>query len=66
MSRDVRNTDINEGTTHVRLVLGKSEQFTDVRCPNCGALLYREILKSESALRTIEIKCRRCGTVNLL
>lgn len=48
-----------------RLVMSKAENFEDVRCPDCGALLYRELKKSASSDRTIQIKCRRCGEVSM-
>lgn len=46
----------------IRLVLNKSDDFHDVRC-SCGALLFKELKKSATADRVIEIKCRKCGTL---
>jgi ribosomal protein L37E len=55
----------NEGRKKIRLVLGKSSDFHEVRCESCGALLYRELIKSGPVTRIVEIKCRRCGTVKV-
>ena len=49
----------------VRLFVGKSHDFRDVRCEECGRLLYRELLKSGPVNRVIEIKCRKCGHLNV-
>lgn len=56
----------NENRPHkkYRLVLSKTAEFNDVRCSHCGALLFRELKKSEETDRLIEIKCRRCGSMS--
>jgi ribosomal protein S27E len=51
--------------SRVKLVVGKSNNFRDVRCEECGRLLYRELLKSGPVNRVIEIKCRKCGHLNV-
>jgi len=56
---------IEKSQTKIKLMLGPSEDFRDVRCDGCGALLYRELIKSESVNRVIEIKCKRCGKVQI-
>ncbi len=54
----------NNARRKKRLVIRKPV-FGDVRC-SCGALLYREMRKSDDAIeRVIEIKCRKCGTVKV-
>ena len=63
----VDNTSENKDTVivkrKVKLVLSKSDDFQDVRC-DCGALLFRELKKSDTDARTVEIKCRRCGKIS--
>ena len=44
-------------STH-RLIVRKPKSF---RCLGCGAMLFREMSKSDGGERPIEIKCRRCG-----
>ena len=41
----------------------KENAFREVRCKSCSALLYRVLQKSQGSNR-VEIKCRRCGTMN--
>ena len=57
------NSDNKIRKRRLRLVLNKPDDFHDVRC-ECGALLYRELNKSVSDGRIIEIKCRRCGRLH--
>ncbi len=48
----------------VRVVIRKAN-YRDVRCTDCNTLLARaavSLLKSES--KSVEIKCRKCGTLN--
>lgn len=51
----------------VRLVLkGTAEGFEDVRCSGCHTLLYRIKGRLHKSQETqIEVKCRKCGNVNL-
>ena len=46
----------------VRLILSKGKK-DEVRCSQCGALLYKVLQKSGTA--RIEIKCRNCKFVNV-
>jgi phage FluMu protein Com len=39
-------------------------QVQNIRCGKCRALLFR--CEPAAIARAIEIKCRRCGTINLL
>ena len=54
-------------TKKLKLVLkGISEGFEDVRCRGCGTLLYRikgRLQKSQDTV--VEVKCRKCGNLNL-
>ena len=60
----VNVSDTKDSNKRMRLVLGKSDAFTEIRC-ECGALLYRELIKSKKVEKTIEIKCRRCHRVTM-
>lgn len=50
-------------TRRVKLVVSHDQNaFREVRCSNCHALLYKVLRKSHDG-DLVEIKCRRCGTV---
>lgn len=63
-SRSEHTENDNRPQKRYRLVLSKNAEFQDVRCSHCGALLFRELRKSEDPDRLIEIKCRRCGSMS--
>jgi len=51
----------------MRLAMARCGYFTtEVRCANCNALLYRLRTLNKSTEPLIEIKCRRCGTFNII
>lgn len=52
----------------IKLALAKRNYFnTEVRCIKCNALLYRiRPLHKGNAEMEIEIKCRKCGTYNIV
>ena len=51
----------------LKLVIAKTNFFnTEVRCSSCHALLYRFRFLHKSTVPSIEIKCRRCGTFNII
>lgn len=48
-----------------KLVISHKENaFREVRCKSCSALLYKVLQKSQGSSNHVEIKCRRCGTMN--
>jgi phage FluMu protein Com len=53
--------------TKVRLVMG-SGYTVPIRCEGCNALLFKAKLPLQKSLNPlgIEIKCRRCGSMNKL
>ena len=57
----------NEGKRKrkMKLVVAKSDAFEEVRCKYCGALLFKSLKKSGTS-GTVEIKCRRCGKINVV
>lgn len=59
---DTGSSHNNDRGRH-RLVMRKPA-FQEIRC-ECGALLFREVRKSDSTDRVIEIKCRKCGAVRV-
>ncbi len=54
----------NNDRSTARLVM-RRPVFGDIRCRHCNALLYREMRKSESTDRIVEIKCWRCNTITV-
>lgn len=44
----------------LKLVIGKSQDLNDYRCPECNSLLLRGI-NLEKAI--VEIKCKKCGII---
>jgi len=42
----------------------RADPLQDIRCGQCGALLLRA--GAEAARGPLQIKCRRCGTINHL
>jgi len=53
----------NNSRKRVKLVVSKAGDFREVRCPKCGVLLYKELIKSDPVNRVIQIKCRSCGAL---
>jgi ribosomal protein S27E len=50
--------------TRSKIVLAKAKTgFHDVRCRGCDTLLYR--MKGRRKAPHVEVKCRKCGTLNL-
>lgn len=58
---------LNKSQPNVRLTVPTSrDDFEDVRCVNCGSLLFKMKWKEKNHDPSIEIKCRRCGTLNVV
>lgn len=56
--------DTDNRERKAKLVISHKENaFREVRCKSCSALLYRVLQKSKGS-NHVEIKCRRCGTMN--
>ena len=49
---------------HLIVSIAPEDAVHNVRCHSCGALLYRTLGKAASVEERLEIKCRRCGTIN--
>ena len=47
-----------------KLVISKTKDFfEEVRCHKCKSLLYK-VRHPEKGASIIEVKCRKCGTIN--
>lgn len=49
-------------SSELKLVIGSNTDFDEFRCGTCGKLLLKGVHLEKSIL---EIKCLRCGTVNI-
>ncbi len=64
LGKSVVDSDIEQMYTKgksIKLVLGQ-DSFDEFRCGDCRALLFRGARLHKSF---IEVKCRRCGTLNV-
>lgn len=43
----------------------KKENLIEVRCEKCRTLMYRVVNKSLNSISGIEIKCKKCGHLNI-
>lgn len=61
---DVDIDSVDDYTESRRVKLEVGGAFQEVRCKGCNALLYRVRFLQKGKSDHIEIKCKRCKTIN--